>query len=111
MIITLYSKPGCHLCDEALEMLNRHAPRYNIPVIEVNILGDPVLVEAYGEKIPVIVAGDGSVGRLVAPITEKELRKYLQMAKDRRDASSMVQGPPDFWLDRLVTYIGRRWLK
>jgi uncharacterized membrane protein/glutaredoxin len=111
MIITLYSKPGCHLCEDALEMLNRHAPRYGFEVREVNILDNPEQTEAYGERIPVVVAGDGSIGRLVAPISEKEVRKYLQMAKDRRDASSVVQGPPDFWLDRLVTYIGRRWLK
>jgi uncharacterized membrane protein len=110
MLITLYSKPECHLCDDALVMLNRLAPQYGLSIREVNILDDPALVEAYGEKIPVIIAGDGAIGRLVAPIDEKELRHYLGMAKDRLAAANVVQGPPDFWLDRLVTFIGRRWL-
>jgi glutaredoxin len=56
--VTLYSRPGCHLCDEARAALGRvraHAP---FDVDEINIEADDVLHARYLERIPV-VAIDG----------------------------------------------------
>ncbi len=52
--ITLYSRPGCHLCDEAraaLRRLQRHAP---FELIELDITEDDALHRRYLERIPVI---------------------------------------------------------
>jgi glutaredoxin len=52
--VTLYSRPGCHLCDDARAALERvHA---NAPFLlrEVNIEDDDALHARYLERIPVI---------------------------------------------------------
>ena len=58
MIVTLYSRPGCHLCDEAREALERVRARAPFTVDEINIETDDELHARYLERIPV-VALDG----------------------------------------------------
>jgi glutaredoxin len=48
--VTLYSRPGCHLCDEARETLTG----LGIGFDEIDIDGDPELHAAFLERIPVI---------------------------------------------------------
>ena len=48
--ITLYSRPGCHLCDDARAVLDRVGEPYD----EVNIEDDDDLHRRYLERIPVI---------------------------------------------------------
>jgi len=52
--ITLFSRPGCHLCDDARAVLDR----VGIPYEERNIEDDDALHRRYLERIPV-VAIDG----------------------------------------------------
>ena len=59
MIVTLYSRPGCHLCDEARESLRRVQTRAPFTLEEVDITTDDALHKRYLERIPVIsVAGE-----------------------------------------------------
>jgi len=51
--IRLYSKPGCHLCDDARAVIERVCAEVGTSYDEVDILSDPHLVEEYGEQIPV----------------------------------------------------------
>jgi len=51
--ITLYSRPGCHLCDEARAVIERVCADTGESYEEVSIDGDPQLRERYGEEIPV----------------------------------------------------------
>ena len=56
--VTLYTRPGCHLCDEAraaLERVRRQAP---FTLDEIDIETDDALHARYLERIPV-VAVDG----------------------------------------------------
>lgn len=55
----LYGKPGCHLCDQAREVIQRVARELCVPWCEVSILDDPQLMARYGEQIPVTVV-DGA---------------------------------------------------
>lgn len=57
--ITLISKPGCHLCDEAREVIERVARDLSVTWVEISILGDPELSAAYSEQIPVTLV-DGA---------------------------------------------------
>ena len=60
-VITLYTRPGCHLCDEAREAilaLRDELPPFELS--EVNIEQDDGLLARYLERIPV-VAVDGEV--------------------------------------------------
>jgi glutaredoxin len=56
--LTLYSRPGCHLCDEARAALERVRARAPFALREVNIETDDALHSRYLERIPVITLGD-----------------------------------------------------
>ncbi len=51
--ITLIGKPGCHLCDEAREVVAAVAAEVGVGWEERSILDDPGLEERYAEQIPV----------------------------------------------------------
>ena len=57
MIVTLYSRPGCHLCDEARESLQRVQTRAPFTLQEVDITTDDALHKRYMERIPVVSVG------------------------------------------------------
>jgi glutaredoxin len=57
-IVTLYGKPGCHLCDDARAAVERVRGRRSFDLREVDITLDPVLHREYAERIPVL-AVDG----------------------------------------------------
>jgi glutaredoxin len=52
--IEIYSRPGCHLCDEAKEVIERVRRRYPFSMRSINIETDPALEQEYGEQIPVV---------------------------------------------------------
>ena len=60
--LTLLTKPGCHLCEEAKIVVDsainkfksEHSSENPIELTEVNILEDQALLEKYGEEIPVL---------------------------------------------------------
>ena len=57
-VVTLYGRPGCHLCDEARAELEALRASAAFELEEVDIEGDPALHARYLERIPV-VALDG----------------------------------------------------
>ena len=75
--LTLYSRPGCHLCDEMKVVVQRAARSASEPVtIEVvDISTDPELETRYGLEIPVLLMD----GRKVAKyrVTEEALTRIL----------------------------------
>ena len=60
--LTLYTKPGCHLCEEALiatnlvvsEIRAKYSKDVQIELKEQNILEDEALLATYAEEIPVL---------------------------------------------------------
>jgi glutaredoxin len=52
--LRLYSRPGCHLCDEARATLERLQQRARFTLDEVDITQDDDLHRRYLERIPVI---------------------------------------------------------
>ena len=56
--VTLFSRPGCHLCEEARAALESAQTRAPFEIDEINIELDDVLHARYLERIPV-VAIDG----------------------------------------------------
>ena len=65
--LTLYSRPGCHLCDEMKAVIQRaaRAVEASITVEEIDISTDPELEARYGLEIPVLLV-DGRKGRSTA---------------------------------------------
>jgi glutaredoxin len=56
--LTLYSRPGCHLCDDARAALERVRARAPFALREVNIESDDSLLSRYLERIPVVALGE-----------------------------------------------------
>lgn len=51
--VTLYSRPGCHLCDEARVVIERVCADTGETYVEVFIDDDPALVERFTNEVPV----------------------------------------------------------
>lgn len=74
LTITLYTKDGCHLCEQVKEMLPRFQSDYPHQLIEVDITQDDRDYARYHHKIPVLHIGDQVVA---APITAVKLEAAL----------------------------------
>ncbi|MDT5122760.1 MAG: hypothetical protein QOC96_2242 [Acidobacteriota bacterium] len=53
--VILYTRPGCHLCEEAKREMLAADCSTDYVLEEINIETDPALVEDYGWEIPVII--------------------------------------------------------
>jgi hypothetical protein len=51
--VTLYSRPGCHLCEDARAIVARVCADLGEQFVEISIDDDPALLDEYGEEIPV----------------------------------------------------------
>ena len=52
--VTLYGKPGCHLCETARAVVQRVRSERDFELEEVDVSVDPVLHGRFGERIPVL---------------------------------------------------------
>ena len=53
--VVVYSRPECHLCEEAIEALvGLHGEGYRFALHEVDIESDELLLRRYLERIPVV---------------------------------------------------------
>lgn len=75
-VVTLYTRAGCHLCDEALRLLRELSPRLGFTVEAVDIETDDGLHRRFMFEIPV-VAVDGEV-IAQAPIRARMLESALR---------------------------------
>jgi hypothetical protein len=57
--LTLIGKPGCHLCDDARDAINRVTQTLpdasRVAIEERSILDEPELFDRYAEEIPVVL--------------------------------------------------------
>ena len=53
--VTFYTKAGCHLCEEAREMLDDIAAQTEFELTEIDIRSNPAIFEEYRYRIPVII--------------------------------------------------------
>ena len=54
-VVTVYTRPGCHLCGEALAaIVALHVEGYRFELLEVDIESDDLLLRRMLERIPVI---------------------------------------------------------
>ena len=52
-LITIYGRTGCHLCEDALKIVQAMQAELNFDIEEILIDGNEELEKLYGEKIPV----------------------------------------------------------
>lgn len=64
--VVVYSRPGCHLCEEALEaIVALHGEGYRFELVEVDIESDEGLLRRMLERIPVIEIDGRVVSELI----------------------------------------------
>ena len=71
MSVVLYSRPGCHLCDDARSALDAAGIAFE----EVDISRDPALEAEYGVLVPVVEAAGRDV--FEAGMDPRELPRLL----------------------------------
>ena len=79
MRLTLYSRPGCHLCDQMKSLVHRiisaqpNAQQFSVD--EIDISGDPELLDRYGLEIPVLMIDGKKVAKY--RVSEEELTRMV----------------------------------
>ena len=73
--VTLFAKPGCHLCEEARAAIGLVAAERSFALEEVDVSLDPVLHRRYGERIPVVAVNGEEAFELF--VDAAALRKRL----------------------------------
>ncbi|MEJ6577818.1 MAG: glutaredoxin family protein [SAR202 cluster bacterium] len=53
--VSIYSRANCHLCEQALEVLEQIVVEIPFAITKILIDGDKELEEKYGEQVPVIL--------------------------------------------------------
>ena len=79
MHLTLYTRPGCHLCDDLKETLVRVRRRQAFELTEVDISRDPALERRYEHDIPVLLINGAEAAR--HRIDEADLMRRLTRAQ------------------------------
>ena len=90
--LTLYSRPGCHLCDDMKTVIARVTREHAVDVTleAIDISTDADLESRYGTEIPVLLLN----GRKVAKyrVTEGELARMLSAGSSGSSGSSKSSG-------------------
>ncbi len=77
--VVLYTRAGCHLCDEARQELDRLRKHTPFDLRAVNIDQDPELQHIYNDEVPVIFIGGRKAFKY--RIDPREFLKKLQKAQ------------------------------
>lgn len=76
--VTLYTRRGCGLCDEAADALRRLSRELRFTVTEHDVDADAELRDRYGDAVPVVATAGREIAR--APIDPGALRAALTAA-------------------------------
>jgi glutaredoxin len=61
--ITLYTRQGCHLCEEAKRQIAPLIAQFHAKLLEVDVDSDPTLHQLYTNDVPVIFLGSRKVAK------------------------------------------------
>ena len=75
MTLTMYSRPGCHLCDVMMSVIRRVTSGRDCAVEMIDISGRPDLEARYGVDIPVLLVDGVRVAQ--HRISDAELGRIL----------------------------------
>lgn len=77
--VTLYSRPGCHLCEEAKVVITPLLREFGAILREINIDEDAVLKERYRWDVPVIFIGARKAAKY--RVDAAQFRRQLEQAR------------------------------
>lgn len=78
--VRLYTRPGCHLCEEAKAAMLAADCANEYQLEEINIDEDPLLQKRYGQKIPVVTINGR--GAFVYHLTPAEFKQRVRLANN-----------------------------
>ncbi len=81
--VTLYTRPGCHLCEEAKAVIEPLVVEFGAKLREVNIEGDVGLTEQYGLDIPVVFVGSRKAAK--HRVDGEQFRRQLMEEREKRE--------------------------
>ena len=80
--ITIYSRQGCHLCDDAQKTLESMREELNFEIVVIDIDQDAELIKLYSDQVPVIhIDGIHHDFYKVDPL---RFRSYLEKHRQRQ---------------------------
>ncbi|MCA1584031.1 MAG: glutaredoxin family protein [Acidobacteria bacterium] len=91
-IVMLYSKPGCHLCDDVRERLEALRAEGGFTVDDIDITKNPALFERYRYEIPVVFVDGVEIGR--GRIEPTQLRERLRRVGEVPGPGAGLEPPP-----------------
>jgi hypothetical protein len=75
MTLTIYSRPGCHLCEDMMAVIDRLPLRDTLDVRLIDISSNDDLERRYGLDIPVLLVNGTEVAK--HRVSEAELSRLL----------------------------------
>jgi glutaredoxin len=75
-VITLYTRVGCHLCEDAKAALERVRARVPFELEVIDVDTDSLLVERYGWEVPVVLVDGHKVAKF--RVDEQALERRLK---------------------------------
>jgi glutaredoxin len=78
--VLMYTRQGCHLCEDAWALLQQAAKRHRLTLTQRDVDDDPALAAQYGLCVPVVLI-DGKV-RFRGVVNEVLLRRVLRSAPE-----------------------------
>ena len=79
--VILYTRPGCHLCEEAKASIHASRCDDELTLEEINVDLDPELRERYGDQIPVVLINGTKVFKYRVDPREFK-RKLRRLTRD-----------------------------
>jgi len=85
--VTLYTRPGCHLCEEAKAAIAPVLREFGATLREINIDEDAELKERYGWDVPVMFIGARKVAK-----HRVDVGKFRRQLKELKKEKSQHRG-------------------
>ena len=76
--VTLYTRPGCHLCEQAKEQMAPLLREFGANLREINIDQDAALRQRYTNDVPVVFLGSRKLAKHKVDL--EQFRRALERA-------------------------------
>jgi alkyl hydroperoxide reductase subunit AhpF len=93
IVLTIYSRPECHLCDDMKAIVRRVAAgtdQGRTTLVEIDISGNGELEARYGLEVPVLLVNGKKAAKY--RVTEGELRKRLEAEAGSQGRGQRAEG-------------------
>ena len=93
--VTLYTREGCHLCEDLERMVMAQPLEVELVLCRVDVDGDPQLAERYGHQVPVLTVGGrrAFAGALRPDTIRPRLLELTRRYLDRGPLEEPTVGP------------------